>query len=182
MDKHQIEKSQLIHVETPSRRVWGADPLCINDIILSSNVYDVDLGMRRIDDIKRQLRVDVPRCNVSIDGVHTIDHNIVYRRAPYPRMSTQAVMAPVVEWFIQNDIVAREATHNRTMSVRIDTRFHTMDIKKHLQLFCWDGTYLCDVDVNIHANKTSNTVIVSSRPYTTQSKKKKGRSLLTHTK
>ena len=78
------------------------------DFVLPAPAYDADLGMARPDQVKRQLRLDVPRSEVVVNDVPTACWRSVYRTALYPRMCTQAVLAPIVEWVLQRGLCAYE--------------------------------------------------------------------------
>ena len=126
----------------------------VNDIILESKVYDADLGMPRAAQVQKQLRLDVPRCNVRVDGVETTDWQDVWKSTIYPRMCTQAVLAPVLEWFAKSGILVCETRSRMDVSVFRNT---SMKIEKKLRLMRSDR--IGSLNVTIHVWKPS--VVVS---------------------
>ena len=75
------------------------------EVVLPLAAYDANLGMRTRGELRRQLRLDLPRSVVLLDGVRTRDASRVMSRVSHPRLCTQAVLAPPVEW------LARQGTH-----------------------------------------------------------------------
>ena len=82
--------------------------------------YDRDLGMRTRASIKKQLDLDLPRSDVLHTGTSVRDACDVLRLTSYPRLCTQAVLAPPLEWLLEADLVAHELPHKEPMRVRID--------------------------------------------------------------
>lgn len=156
--------TNLVHVEMGRHRWCKLCPFVTTDMVLNARVYDSDLGMRRVAEIYKQLQQDVPRCNVSVDGTSTTDADEVYRAAPFPRMSTQAVFAPVLEWFMSQNVVAAEQSPPKTLHVHIDTRELTMCIVKPFRLLSLQGRALCSTIVTIHVHRPSNILVVSNCP------------------
>ena len=138
----------------------GKNPLEQKDIVIPLSVYDADLGIQSRSSIKRQLQIDVPRSHVTINGVRTTSWVDVYRHAKHPRMCTQAVLAPVVEWFIKCGIVMYE----RRSPMQVNIEKGKISILKTLGLRSWDNNHMGDTDVCIHAER--GMVIVSL--FTTQ--------------
>ena len=94
---------QEVVVHTPSYRPnqWprledGRDV----EILLPLSIFDKDLGMQTKQQMLRQLAVDLPRSRVFLHGQRTLDPRQVLREAMCPRLCTQAVMAPFVEWAV----------------------------------------------------------------------------------
>ena len=58
--------------------------------------------------VEQAAAADVPRCEVWVDGVRAHTAADVWRRASHPRLCTQAVLAPPVEWLLRHGWVAHE--------------------------------------------------------------------------
>lgn len=151
------------YIELAQDTAWAADPLSHADILLDAAAYDADLGMHNARAICRQLEIDVPRCTVHIDGLPVRCPRSVHRHSPYPRMSTQAVFAPVIEWFLRHNIIAQEHPTQRELRIVIDTREGTETLCKHFCLRTWTGQILTHTCVTIHINARAGAVIVSNR-------------------
>lgn len=146
---------------------WKSAPFTTSDILLNAKAYDDDLGMKRYGEVFRQLQRDVPRCDVRIDGRPSADANTVYRKSPYPRMCTQAVFAPVLEWLMRNDVMASELPVRRTLQVEIDTNELTMSITKHFRLLATKHEVpVCTTMINIYVHSPSNRLVISNNPHT----------------
>jgi hypothetical protein len=157
--------SSIVFVELGKKQQWKSTPFTTSDIVLNAKAYDDDLGMKRYGEVFRQLQVDAPRCNVIVDGDIVTDANTIYRKAPFPRMSTQAVFAPVLEWLMSNGVMASEHSFNRSLLVDIDTKELTMSITKRFRLLSIHGFYICNTIVNIHVHSPSNMLVISNCPY-----------------
>lgn len=72
--------------------------------------FERTLGMARRRDLDRQLAVDLPRSHVvrSSDGTRLLRVADVHSATRYARFCTQAVCAPVLEWFMRADLLAWE--------------------------------------------------------------------------
>ena len=101
-----------------------------NDIIMPSPNFDADLGMRSNYDVIRQLQLDVPRCSMRVNGQTNSDWRDVWRTAIYPRMCTQAVFAPVIEWFMHLNFLVHELS-NKASAV-FDVTYSHIQIRKVL--------------------------------------------------
>jgi hypothetical protein len=97
--------------------------------------YDADLGMRTRQDVYRQLTADVPRCEVWVEGVRATSVDDVWRRVAYPRMCTQAVLAPPVEWLMRHGWVAYEVG----APMVVECRGKSVEVRKRLGLMRWNG-------------------------------------------
>jgi hypothetical protein len=115
--------------------------------------------MPTLDAITRQLRVDLPRSLVRVDGTRTVDPDRILRSTFYPRLCTQASMAPVVEWFLGMDRVAHEVAQ----PLVIDVTPHTLHVRKRLGLRTWEGTDACTVTVTLAAHLPRQTLTVAVR-------------------
>lgn len=109
------------------------------EVVLSASAFDADLGMPTRGSVLRQLRVDVPRCEVTIDGRAARSGDEVFARSHYPRLCTQAVLAPAVEWLHRAGAVAHEDGAARPMVVRIAAR--QIEVRKDLGLRDLDGNH-----------------------------------------
>ena len=102
-----------------------------NEVLFASRAYDADLGMSSEGEVQRQLDADVPRCDVWVDGAPTVSWEEVWASALYPRMCTQAVLAPVVEWFLRGGVILRESG----APMRVDVVSHdTVRVQKVLRV------------------------------------------------
>lgn len=157
--------TSTVYVELGKKHQWKSTPFTTSDIVLDAKAYDDDLGMKRYGEVFRQLQVDVPRCSIVVDGNIVTDANTVYRKAPFPRMSTQAVFAPVLEWLLANGVMAAEHSCKRPLYINIDTKELTMSIIKCFRLLTKHGLHMCDTIINIHVHSPSNMLIISNCPY-----------------
>ena len=123
--------------------------------LLSS--YDADLGMKRRAEVKRQLELDVPRTRVRINGVPTSCWKEVYRHTRFPRMCTQAVLAPVVEWFRNEGVFMFE----RRTPMYIDIDHGRITVRKLLGLKMLDGLPIGNAHVTIQAAGTNAVISVT---------------------
>lgn len=129
-----------------------------SDIILPVSSYDADLGMRTRAAIKKQLQLDVPRAQVTVDGISRPTWTDVYRAAPHPRLCTQAVLAPIVEWFHRNGLML----HETRTPLRL--KIHGGQITVHKRLKVCEAstlTSLGEVSVTVHAGQSDVVVSVS---------------------
>ena len=91
----------------PEHEMWVA--VCQQPgVMLDAATFNADLGMPREQDVVRQLRVDLPRCQARVDGVRTCDAQAVLTHTVHPRMCTQAAFAPVLEWVHATGRIAHE--------------------------------------------------------------------------
>lgn len=140
-------------------------PFTTFDAVGDARVYEGDLGMQRAGQLLRQLQVDVPRCDVRIDGRRERNPITVLIKSPFPRMSTQAVFAPVLEWFIHKDVLVQEHQADRSMRIDVCTAESSMTVTKRFRLLrILDEEYVCDTTVTIYAQCSSNVLIVSNDP------------------
>lgn len=129
------------------------------DIVIPASAFDADLGMTTHAAVCRQLMVDVPRSRVVVEGHETQSWRDVYRAAWYPRMCTQAVLAPVVEWLHRHGVLVNETRHPLIVIVRGGD----VVVHKRLGICDWnDGCIVSgqgETDVFVHG--TASHVIVS---------------------
>lgn len=126
--------------------------------VVAAREYDADLGMRSPAQVRRQLSVDLPRTTVLVDEKRTTCPNLVCKRAVFPRMCTQAVMAPVVEHFVLNGLVPHEDAERREMVVRVQSRPKTMTVTKHLNIHTWEGRLVARVRIAVSADRKCVTI------------------------
>lgn len=154
----------MVKVATPrGGEAWNVSPLVESEIVLSACRYDLDLGMRDRGQITQQLRIDIPRCVVMMDKRHIRHSEPVYSKSPFPRMATQAVFAPVLEWFHDNRLLAQGA--RSPLHIDIDTRSDTMCITKSFHLFHYNtGEHVADTCVQIHSCRSNDMLVIWNHP------------------
>lgn len=163
-----------------------------SDVVVSCNAYD--LGMPTRQEVYRQLTVDLPRSRVvalppfslsphpsssssSAHNHHTtmdvsslVDY--VLRRTVHPRMCTQAVLAPPLEWIMPHGYMAHEISQNTSHETSQNT-FHpttiqlgsdgTIEVTKRLGLRPWSSDFEKDPTpriLDIHIKAFSKAVVV----------------------
>jgi hypothetical protein len=154
-----------VFLEVGKQQQWKSTPFTTSEIILNADEYDNDLGMRRNEDIFRQLQIDVPRSSVTVDGEFVTDANIVYRKSPFPRMSTQAVFAPILEWLMTNNVMVSEHSFYKSFILKIDTNERTMSITKKFRFLSTNALYICDTTISIYVHLPSNMLVICNCPY-----------------
>lgn len=137
------------------------------EVVFTLHSYECDLGMRTRNAVRRQLALDLPRSCVSINGVRVTSADEVYRRVSYPRLCTQAVFAPPIEWLLRMGLVAHELQGNASpMTVDID--HDTIRISKRLGVRhdVWQAAlptlqHWRVLEIGVHADIRHQSVIVS---------------------
>ena len=109
--------------------------------------FDMSLGMTTYEAVHRQLRVDLPRSLVCVGGRRTVDPDRVLRYTAFPRLCTQAVFAPIVEWFLYNDYVTHDA--GEPLKVQIDASSGDVSLLKRFSLRDWNGNILRDATAHV---------------------------------
>ena len=127
----------------------------------SASNYDSDLGMKTSILVKKQLCIDIPRCYTYIDDILTHDALKVFLLSPYPRMNTQAVFAPIVEWFVFHNILLHEHPFHKGMIAKINTKENSIKIWKHVRLIMWDGSQICNARIVIDVHHPSDSLLIS---------------------
>jgi len=95
------------------------------EVVLHLPRFDADLGMRTRHALRRQLEVDLERSDVRCGDRRIVDASELLRITAWPRLCTQAVLAPVLEWFLYAGWLVYEMPRTlcgddaRTMRVRI---------------------------------------------------------------
>jgi hypothetical protein len=91
------------------------------ELIVPRQCYDTYLGMRHAHELSKQLTIDLPRSDVrGPDGARVWNADDVLRVTPHARFCTQAVCAPILEWFMNAGLYAREIpTGHHPLRVRI---------------------------------------------------------------
>jgi len=125
------------------RRLLSSHPISVPLM-----VYDADLGMSTFDSITRQLAIDLPRSLVYVNGVRTTDPLRVVKYTFLPRMVTQACLAPVVEWFMESDLIACETRS----PLHIFVASGNVSIVKDLALRTWDGQVMRTGTMRLDSN------------------------------
>ena len=107
--------------------------------------------------MSRQLTIDLPRSEVrGPDGVRVWNADDVVRHTPHGRFCTQAVCAPILEWFMNAGLYAREIPVGyHPLRVRI---LSCGSVKVTKRLMVGMGI------VEVGAFVTSDTVVLSSNP------------------
>lgn len=127
------------------------------ELIVPRRCYDAYLGMRRAHELSKQLTIDLPRSEVrGPDGARVWNADDVLRETPHGRFCTQAVCAPILEWFMNAGLYAREIpTGYHPLRVRI---LSCGSVKVTKRLMVGMGI------VEVGAFVTSDTVVLSSNP------------------
>lgn len=91
------------------------------ELIVPRRCYETYLGMRSSHELSKQLTIDLPRSDVrGPDGTRVWNADDVLRGTPHGRFCTQAVCAPILEWFMNAGLYAREIpTGHHPLRVRI---------------------------------------------------------------
>jgi len=108
---------------------------------------DRNLGMEGMDAVQRQLRVDLPRSVVRLRGLRTTDPRSVMNRSRFPRICTQASLAPPVEWLMRCGVVAHELGAQYPLVVDVYSHDHVC-VRKRLgvRADAWEGVVSLAVD------------------------------------
>ena len=127
------------------------------ELIVPRRCYDTYLGMRRAQEVTKQLNIDLPRSDVrGPDGSRVWNADDVRRVTSHARFCTQVVCAPILEWFMNAGLYAREIpTGHHPLRVRI-LPCGSVTVAKRLMV----GMGI----VEIGAFVTSDTVVISSNP------------------
>ena len=129
------------------------------DIVAPLRSFEHTLGMARRHDVDRQLTVDLPRSYVlARDGAtRLLRPGAVHRETRHGRFCTQAVCAPVLEWFMHAGLFAWEVPGgNHPLRVAI-LRDGGVYARKRLMLSS-EGM----VEIAVYAS--GDAVVVSSQP------------------
>ena len=131
------------------------------EVVLPLAAYDANLGMRTRGELRRQLRLDLPRSVVLLDGVRTRDASRVMSRVSHPRLCTQAVLAPPVEWLArQGRIVHEEPRSSWPVVVEVTGAGRVVDVRKRLALWSEDDASHV-LHLGLHADANSDVAVVS---------------------
>lgn len=128
------------------------------DCVFSLAAYEADLGMKTRLAVRRQLDVDLPRSLVHVQGKRVLTSPEVLRATSHPKLCTQAVLAPVVEWYLNAQIVAYDA--REPMHVSIDYGGTQVQIVKKLGLRTWSGHILGTAHVTMVADAVHNSLVI----------------------
>jgi hypothetical protein len=112
--------------------------------------------------VERQLRVDLPRCVATVGGARTVHPARVLAATFYPRLCTQAGLAPVVEWLLHADVVAHELG-GAPLVVAVDAA-GDVDLAKRLGLRAWDGAPRGAVAVRLRLRRGALAVALERLP------------------
>lgn len=127
---------------------------------LDAGAYERDLGMPTLAAVERQLRVDLPRCVATVGGARTVHPARVLDATLYPRLCTQAGLAPVVEWLLHADVVPHEV--GAPLRVAVDAG--DVDLAKPLGLRTWDGAPRAAVAVRLRLRRGALAVALERLP------------------
>lgn len=125
-------------------------------VVLPLRAFDADLGMTTPTAVRRQLALDVPRSIVLWRGERMHDSEAVYHLTPFPRLCTQAVMAPALEWLLR----AGWLTHEVGDPMVVDVSRRGVCVSKRLgthDALCTFGT----VDVSIEADVRNGLAVLA---------------------
>lgn len=150
-----------LHVLGPSQ--IGNTLLHRTRLRLCLTSFDADLGMSTYDQVLRQLTVDLPRSHVCIRGARTTNPDTLLRHTLFPRLATQAVLAPVVESLLMTTpgVVCYEC--GAPMCVDVHPCTGDVRVSKHLGLRTWEGDSLGETHVCLETEIASNSIFVSMR-------------------
>lgn len=141
--------------------VLGSDDVVF---VRDTEEYEGDLGMADPRAIMRQLDLDVPRSRVFVGATRTIQGKGVLDAFRWPRMCTQAVLAPVVELLCGSGYLVGEG--GLPMVVRIESPT-ALVVTKRLKLmpggvFQHPTTASTDVIVRVSVNAAKTFVEVQT--------------------
>jgi hypothetical protein len=165
-----LDATLVLSWKRPSVGEWAATVMSRSapaskstcDVVVPLSQYDV--GMRTRGDLRRQLRVDLPRSVVSVRGARARRPEDVLRHAMHPRLCTQAVLAPPLEWLILQGMVAHEVEGGSfPMSVDVD-EWGLVAVTKTLSVRPWDHdvtSYCSPFFLTISVRAFTDTVVVS---------------------
>lgn len=128
------------------------------DVVLSLSDFERRLGMPTPHAVRRQLRVDVLRSVVLVDGEQAATADEVLRATRMPRLCTQAVLALPVEWLMERGLVAHESHLPMIVSAR--GKKH-LTVVKRLNLRTWEGEPRGAVQVLVTADADQDLVVVT---------------------
>lgn len=133
------------------------------DVVMSLGDYERDLGMPSAAQVRRQLEVDLPRCDVRVDGVRARCADAVLRATAHPRLCTQAVVAPVVEWLLHAGWIAHEpgGAASAPLAVEVTTSGAATRASKRLGLRTWAGASGGEATVLVHGDARRHTLVAT---------------------
>lgn len=128
--------------------------------------YDGQLGMRTRRAVQRQLCADLPRSHVTIDGRRVVEAQDALARVRRPRLLTQAVLAPPVEWLLRAGFVAHELPASAPLGsrrMRVDVRDggRWVHVRKLFRVRRETGAACPHLLVLITADERRDTLVVS---------------------
>ena len=151
-------------------RDWSTSPFAAtkHTFVLPLADFEAELGLDDYAGIARQLSVDVPRCRVVVHGLVTQSWQWVLLVSPSPRLCTQAVLSPVVGWFMRHGLVAHERRRcprvlgNSPMKVSVSR--DGVRVHKDLSLCDWDHRHVADLTVDVVSSRTHVVIYVETIP------------------
>lgn len=129
------------------------------DCVFSLSAYEGDLGMRTRTAVHRQLEIDLPRSRVCVGAHRAMRAREITAATSHPKLCTQAVLAPVVEWYLAKGIVAHDA--GEPMCVSVGDRGRRVRVTKTLGLRTWSEVSRGRVRVTIDADGPHNSLVVN---------------------
>ena len=157
-------------------RCWSTsalDALHI-DVMIPLKLYERDMGCTGRT-LEKQLELDTPRACVYLSSNGNIlrlsSGTQVQQYTQLGAFCTQCVMAPIVEWYMQEGVIAHEhgkPAHN-AMTAIIEDRGSSVRVSKSLGLRDWSGKTVGSVQINVYASVDYDSVVVSlvhDSPYT----------------
>jgi hypothetical protein len=163
-EEEEDGSSSCVAVESgplPSMNTLLLSPVRECEVVLPLREYDSDLGMRTRRAVRRQLDVDLPRSVVMVRGRRASTSSDVVSSASHPRLCTQAVLAPPVEWMIRAGAVAHEPEEGRWPMV-VEADGAITRVRKRLGIRCYEsGERIGEVDVHVHADALHGAVVVT---------------------
>ena len=157
-----VDAGGWVRLLTPAEigaRLLGGDA----EVVLSLGDYERDLGMPLEAQVRRQLEVDLPRCVVRLDGARTRSADAVLGATAHPRLCTQAVVAPVLEWLLHAGWIAHELGDGAAAPLAVDVARHgaTTRATKRLGLRTWAGASGGEATVRVEGDARRHTLVAS---------------------
>ena len=136
------------------------------DVMIPLSVYTCDMGCTG-HRLEKQLELDTPRACIylSIYGNFLRLHSgkQVEHYTHLGAFCTQCVMAPIVEWYMREGVIAHEhgRSSDNAMIAVIEDNGSSVRVSKSLGLRDWSGNSLGRVQIHVYASADHESVVVS---------------------